>query len=63
MESMREVDRVMKREIKKEVHRYSLNSWDLEITVIMRLRQRRNCCRCFHICCELENMNSLPGKP
>ena len=63
MESMREVDRVMEREIKREVHRYSLNSWDLEITVIIRLRQRKNCCRCFRICYELESMNSLPGKP
>ena len=60
MESMRDVDRVMEREIKKEdtplkfeqlgFGDYSYN----EITLIYR---------CFHICCGLGSIKHPPGKP
>ncbi len=32
----------------------------LEITAIMRLVQKKSCCRCFLICCGLESISSLP---
>lgn len=63
MESMRDVDRVMEREIKKESTPLKFEQLGLEITAAMRLHRRKSFYRCFPICCGLGSMKHSPGKP
>lgn len=50
MESMRKINRVMEREIKKGSTPLKLEQVEMERTATMKSNQRKSCWRCFPIC-------------
>ena len=63
MESMRDVDRVMEREIKKESTPLQFEQLGFGDYSYNEITSKESFCRCFLICCESVSMNHSPGKP
>ena len=63
MESMRDVNRVMEREIKKGSTPLQFEQLNFGDYSYNEISSQEKWCRCFPTCCELGNINHLPGKP
>ena len=63
MESMRDVDRVMEREIKKGSTPLQFEQLGFDDYSYNEITSKESCCRCFPICCGLVIMSHSPEKP
>ena len=60
MESMRDVNRVMEREIKKGSTPLQFEQLNFGDYSYYEISSQEKWCRCFPTCCELGNINHLP---